>query len=86
MSEDTEERVTDADLRAGPVISAIENLANNRIREHDLEYGQGVCRLAAQVREITKRAGEVAHRPSPNALRAALRSAVIVRSKSFGRP
>jgi hypothetical protein len=39
MSEDIEGmRVTDADLRAGPVISALENLASSRpIREHDLE-------------------------------------------------
>jgi hypothetical protein len=38
MSEDMDFRVTDAELRAGPVISAIENLANNRVREHDLEH------------------------------------------------
>jgi hypothetical protein len=30
-------RVTDADLRAGPLISAIENLANGKARDSDLE-------------------------------------------------
>jgi hypothetical protein len=31
------ERIPAADLRAGPVINALENLANSRIRESDLE-------------------------------------------------
>jgi hypothetical protein len=37
MSDDNDLRVTDAECRAGPVISAIESLAGGRASDRDLE-------------------------------------------------